>query len=499
MNYALLQETLQAFKFALDPTPAQEADLNRHAGAARWAFNWALARKIAAHREWRTRVDALTEGGLSERDARKKASASVRIPGQATIKKHLNQVKGDSRLDGEHPDGFHGPFLPCPWWHEVSTYAFQSAFYDADAAFKNWFDSLTGRRAGRAVGYPRFKKKGRARDSFRLHHDVKKPTIRPDGYRRLIMPRLGSVRIHDSTKRLSRLIAKGQAIVQSVTVSRGGNRWYASVLVKVTRDIPDKPTRAQTEHGTVGVDWGTSHLATLSQPLDPTNPASVHVDNPRHLNAATRQLAKAQRALSRTQRGSNRRTRAARRVGVIQHRIATRRATTIHQLTKQLACRFATVAVEDLNVTGMSASAKGTVEKPGRRVRQKAGLNRAILDASPGELRRQLTYKTSWYGSSLAVADRWLPSSKTCSACGTVKPTLPLAEREYHCTNCGLTIDRDLNAAINIARHAVPLVEGDVKARRSPVSPAREGRHGRAGRQTREGPPPPDGGSPRRE
>ncbi|MGW3045583.1 RNA-guided endonuclease TnpB family protein [Kitasatospora sp. NPDC001159] len=487
---------MRAFKFTLDPTPAQAADLSRHAGAARWAFNWALGRKIAAHREWRTQVDALTAAGLSEADARKKVD--VRIPGQATIKKHLNAIKGDSRVD-RHPDGFHGPLAPCPWWHEVSTYAFQSAFIDADMAFKNWFDSLAGRRVGRAVGYPRFKKKGRARDSFRLHHDVKKPTIRPDGYRRLVMPRIGSVRIHDSAKRLSRLIGKGQAVVQSVTVSRGGNRWYASVLVKVLQDLPDKPTSAQTERGTIGVDWGVKHLATLSQPLDPTHPASVHVDNPRHLDAATRQLAKAQRALSRTQRGSNRRARAARRVGVIQHRIAQRRATSIHRLTKRLATGFATVAVEDLNVTGMSASAKGTVEQPGRRVRQKAGLNRAVLDASPGEFRRQLTYKTCWYGSGLAVLDRWHPSSKTCSACGAVKPTLSLAEREYHCTTCGLTIDRDLNAARNIARYAVPLVEGDVKARGSLVSPAREGRHGRAERQKREDPPPPGGGPPRRE
>ncbi|MEE1820728.1 zinc ribbon domain-containing protein, partial [Streptomyces sp. BE20] len=109
----------------------------------------------------------------------------------------------------------------------------------------------------------------------------------------------------------------------------------------------------------------------------------------------------------------------------------------------------------------MSSSARGTVEAPGRRVRQKAGLNRAVLDATPGELRRQLSYKTSWYGSRLAVLDRWHPSSKTCSACGTVKSELSLSEREYHCTTCGLTIDRDLNAALIIARHAVPLVEGD--------------------------------------
>ncbi|MFD7639507.1 helix-turn-helix domain-containing protein [Kitasatospora sp. NPDC059795] len=241
-------ETLRAFRFALDPTPAQIADLNRHAGAARWAFNHALGEKVAAHRQWRTQVDALVADGTPEAQARK--TVKVPTPRHPGIKKRLNAIKGDSRTDPEPPDGFHGPHRPCPWFHEVSTYAFQSAFDDADRAWKNWQDSL----AGGPVGYPHFKRKGRARDSFRLHHTVTTPTIRLDGYRQLRMPRLGSIRIHDSGKRLARLIAKGQAVVQSVTVSRGGTRWYASVLTKVLQDVPDKPTRAQIERGTVGVD-----------------------------------------------------------------------------------------------------------------------------------------------------------------------------------------------------------------------------------------------------
>jgi putative transposase len=116
----------------------------------------------------------------------------------------------------------------------------------------------------------------------------------------------------------------------------------------------------------------------------------------------------------------------------------------LHKLTTRLATTYATIVVEDLNVAGMTARAKGC----GRRA--KAGLNRAILDASPGELRRQLAYKASWYGSTLVVADRWYPSSKTCSACGTAKAKLSLAERTYRC-DCGLVLDRDLNAARNLA------------------------------------------------
>lgn len=439
-------ETLRAYRFTLDPTRSQAEALARHAGAARWAFNHALAAKVAAHEEWRGQVAALVEQGVPEAEARKKVR--VPIPSKPTIQKALNQAKGDSRTGTE---GL------CPWWHEVNTYAFQSAFIDADVAWKNWLDSLSGKRAGRRVGYPRFKKKGRARDSFRLHHDVKKPGIRLAGYRRLRLPKIGEIRVHDSGKRLARLIGRGQAVVQSVTVSRGGHRWYASVLCKVTVDVPAKPTGRQAERGAVGVDLGVKHLAALSKPMRPGDDASRFVANPRHVRAAEKRLTRAQRALSRTQKGSARREKAKRRVGRLHHEVATRRAGVLHQLTKRLATGFSVVAVEDLHVAGMTRSAKGTVEAPGKRVRQKAGLNKAILDASPGELRRQLAYKTSWYGSKLAVLDRWFPSSKTCSDCGWQNPSLTLSDREFVCGNdtCGLRMDRDANAARNIERHAV--------------------------------------------
>jgi putative transposase len=152
--------------------------------------------------------------------------------------------------------------------------------------------------------------------------------------------------------------------------------------------------------------------------------------------------------------------------------VSERRAGWLHQLTKQLATGWAVVAVEDLNVAGMTASAKGTVEKPGRNVRAKSGLNRSILDVAPGEVRRQLTYKTSWYGSGLAVCDRWFPSSKTCSGCGAVKAKLALSERVFRC-ECGLVLDRDVNAARNIV--AAALVAPDrgetLNARGGLVSP----------------------------
>lgn len=443
-------EILRAYRFALDPTKAQLEALARHAGAARWAFNHALAAKVAAHSEWRAQVAALVEQGATEAEARKKVR--VPIPSKPVIQKALNQAKGDSRTGA---DGL------CPWWHEVNTYAFQSAFKDADDAWRNWLDSLSGKRAGRRVGYPRFKKKGRSRDSFRLHHDVKKPSIRLVGYRRLRLPKVGEVRLHGSGRELGRAVQRGTAVVQSVTVSRAGHRWYASVLCKTVIDVREKPTKRQAARGTVGVDLGVKYLAALSQPLVAAEEATRFVANPRHVKAAEHLLAKAQRALSRTQKGSARREKARQRVARLHHGVAQRRAGVLHGLTKRLATGFEVVAVEDLNVAGMTRSSKGTVERPGRRVRQKAGLNRAILDASLGELRRQLAYKTNWYGSKLAVLDRWFPSSKTCSNCGWQNPSLTLSDRTFQCSNCESVMDRDWNAARNIARHAV-LVDSPV-------------------------------------
>lgn len=431
-------EDLRAYRFALDLTPAQQALAAQHAGAARWAYNHALAAKYAALDERRAAITAAAAGA----DAKTAAAAAPKIPTKPAIQKALNQVKGDERTGA---DGL------CPWWWRVSTYAFQSAFADADAAWKNWLDSVTGKRAGRRVRGPRFKTKHRSPDAFRIHHDVTKPTIRLDeGSRRIIVPRLGSLRVHDSTKRMRRALTRG-AVIQSITISRGGHRWYASILVKAEA-TEVRPTRRQTTAGTIGVDVGVHHLAALSD--------GTIIDNPRHLKQARTRLTKAQRALARTDKGSNRRRCAAARVGRRHHEIAERRATTLHTLAKQLATGWSTVAIEDLNVAGMTRTAKGTIDCPGTNVRAKAGLNSAILDVSPGELRRQLAYKTRWYGSALALCDRWFPSSQTCSACGA-KAKLRLSDRVFTCAACGLgPIDRDTNAALNIAANAVIVAPG---------------------------------------
>lgn len=168
------------------------------------------------------------------------------------------------------------------------------------------------------------------------------------------------------------------------------------------------------------------------------------IGNPRHLSAARTRLRALGRALSR-KTGPDRRTdrrpskrweRASARLGRIHSRVANLRRDGLHKLTTRLTREHGTVVVEDLHVTGMLAN---------------RNLARHIADAGFGEIRRQLAYKTGWNGGRLLVADRWYPSSKTCSGCGTVKTKLALSEREYCCEACGLVIDRDRNAALNLA------------------------------------------------
>jgi putative transposase len=202
----------------------------------------------------------------------------------------------------------------------------------------------------------------------------------------------------------------------------------------------------------VGVDLGVRELLIAAAP-DGTEVARVAAPKPlakaqARLRAVQRKAARQDGPDRRTGwRGSKRWARAAARIGRIHARAADLRRDALHQATARLARRHQVVVIEDLNVAGMSGRKPGA----GRGGRGGRGLNRAIADAAPGELRRQLGYKTTWYGSQLVVADRWYPSSKTCSACGAVKAKLALADRTYQCDHFGAVLDRDLNAAINLA------------------------------------------------
>src|SRR5215470_12834193 len=161
--------------------------------------------------------------------------------------------------------------------------------------------------------------------------------------------------------------------------------------------------------------------------------------NPRHLRSALKKLKRLQRAVSRKPKGSQNRRKAVRKLAALHRRIANQRTNTLHHLSTQLAKTKAVVVIEDLNVSGMLKNHH---------------LAQAIGDVGWGEFRRQLTYKAAWYGCRVLVASRWEPSSKTCSGCGWVNEDLTLADRMFCCGQCGLVVDRDLNAAFNLVKLA---------------------------------------------
>ncbi|MFG3714739.1 IS607 family element RNA-guided endonuclease TnpB [Micromonospora sp. NPDC047730] len=395
---------MQAYRFAVDLTPCQQRAVLAHAGAARVAYNWGLARvkavmgQRAAERSYGTPDELLTPAvGWS----------------LAALRKAWNAAKSDV----------------APWWAECSKEAYNTGLDNLARGLKNWSDSRAGKRDGRRVGFPRFKSRRRAIPSVRFTTGA----IRVErDHKHVVLPRLGRLKTHESTRKLARRVEVGTARILSATVRRDGGRWHVAFCVEVER-AARTPTRPQ---AVVGVDVGITHLAVLS--------TGEMVPNPRHLDEAAQRMRRLARQMSRRvgpdrrtgQRPSNRWEHARQQAARAHARVANLRRDGLHKLTTRLARKYGTIVVEDLNVAGMLRNRR---------------LARQIADAGFGEIRRQVTYKAEWNSGRRIVADRWYPSSKTCSDCGAVKAKLPLRVRTYSCDSCGLTLDRDLNAARNLA------------------------------------------------
>ena len=336
-------------------------------------------------------------------------------PTQMSLRRQLNAIKR------EH----------FPWMLEVTKNAPQMAIIQLGEAFKNFF-------AGRA-SYPQFKKKGKSHDSFTLTNDQ----FSLDGSR-IRIPNLGWVRMRESLRFSGKIL--------SATISRTANRWYASISV----ETDDKSHLPKAENqGVVGVDLGIKALATLS--------TGEVITGAKPLKRLMAKLKRLSRALSKKIKGSANRHKAKQKIAKLHARIAFIRQNTLHQLTSYLTRCFHTIGIEDLNVKGMVKNRK---------------LSRAISDMGFFEFRRQLSYKAEMRGGTVVVADRWYPSSKTCSVCSTVQTTLPLSVREWQCPNCQTQHDRDINAAINLANYAVSSTvsacgaEGSGSSRKARTKPA---------------------------
>lgn len=411
-----MDTVIQAYRFALDPTPKQQRALASHCGAARFAFNWGLA---------------LVKDRMDARQAGDEVDIPWTLP---RLRREWNLAKSDV----------------APWWEENSKEAYSSGLDSLARAFKSYWDSSNGRRKGARVGFPRFKKRGRAPDTCRFTTGAIR--VEPDRHH-VTLPRLGRVRTHESTRKLARRVEQRTARIRSATISRRAQRWFVSFSVELQREVP--ATNGKTS--IVGVDVGVRYLAVTAGP----GLVAQIEENPRALSQNLRVLARAQRAVARRKPGSKGHEESRRQVARVHARITNIRCDALHKLTSRLARSHGTVVVEQLNVAGMLRNRH---------------LARSITDASFGQIRRMLTYKTNWYGSHLHLADRWFASTMTCSACSLVNAKLGLAERTFRCAGCGMVMDRDENAARSLANLVARSGRETLNARGSDVRPGDTGR-----------------------
>jgi putative transposase len=219
--------------------------------------------------------------------------------------------------------------------------------------------------------------------------------------------------------------ADGGVQILSATVSEQAGHWYVSLQVEEEQAVPENTGPV------VGIDLGIKNLATLSD--------GTVIANPRHPKQRLKKLKRLQRVVSRRQKGGKNRKKAVCKLAKLHRKIRNQRHNTLHQVTTRLAKTKSVLVIEDLYVSGMMKNHR---------------LAQAIGDVGFSEFKRQLLYKASWYGAQVILADRWEPSSKRCSACGWLDADLTLSDRTFHCEQCGLVLDRDLNAAINVEKLA---------------------------------------------
>ena len=295
----------------------------------------------------------------------------------------------------------------------------RQALKDLDRAYTNFF-------AGRAA-FPRFKKKG-CNESFRYPDPLQFRVEQNNS--RIFLPKLGWVRYRNSREL--------QGTPRNVTVSLSAGRWFISIQTEQEIDIPAHPTTSE-----AGIDVGIASFATLSdgQTIPPVNALEKH----------RVKLARYQRQMARKVKFSNNWKKAKTKVQKVQRKIADTRRDFLHKVSTAISQNHVVVYVEDLQVKNMSASAAGTVEQPGRNVRAKSGLNRAILDQGWGEFRRQLAYKLEWRGGTLiAVPPQY--TSQSCPNCGHACPENRRTQAVFRCVRCCYGNHADMVGAINVLR-----------------------------------------------
>lgn len=357
------------YNYRVYPTPGQQVSLARAFGCARVVYNDAL----------RARQDAYVSGEkISDTEVQRRVvTEAKRRPERA-------------------------------WLGDVASVALVQACQDARTAYRNWFDSISGKRKGRRIGAPRFRSRKDNRQAIRLTRNGF--TLRENG--KLYVAKIGELEV-----RWSRELPSPPSSVTLIKDAAG--RYFASFVVQVAeRPLPETGSE-------VGIDLGLTTFAVLSN--------GKTIASPRFLRQAERRLRKAQQSLSRKEKGSKNRVKARVRVAIAQARVADTRRDWAYKHSTTIIRDNQAIFVEDLCVSGLA----------------RTRLAKSVHDAAWGMFTRMLEEKAARYGRTFAKVDRWFPSTRMCSVCGALSGKKPLHVRTWRCT-CGTVHDRDLNAANNI-------------------------------------------------
>ena len=375
----------KVYRFRMRPTKAQEAVLYRMAGARRFIYNWALARRKGYYAEHGRGICA------------------------KQLSKELTTLKSEA---------------DTLWLREAGSQMLQQALKDVERAFDSFFKKRSR--------FPRFRSKKAGHFAFRIPQRVRIEVGK------VYVPKIGWVRIRQSRE--------VDGTTKSATFKRDATgHWYVSLTAEF--EMPDVEPPAPVSP--VGVDLGLKDLFVLS--------SGERVPAPKFARKAARKLRKAQKSVSRKKPGSHRREKAKRRVARVHRKVSNQRSDFLHKLTTDLTQEYDCICVEDLSIKGLA----------------KTKLSRSILDAAFGEFVRQVEYKAAWGFKRSIRVGRFFASTKLCSECGAVNPSLTFSDRTWHCA-CGTQHDRDLNASRNILAEGMRLVAAGqtetLNARGEPVS-----------------------------
>ena len=390
-------------KIRLLPTPEQEKLFWKSAGIARWSYNFFLSYSQEKYNEWlkdNTREKIIIEGD---------------------VRKYINNVLKKTTHT---------------WLKEVGSNVMKQGVKDANIALQQFFNKISG--------YPKYKSRKKTKPSFYVNYDRLRRT--PNGFRG---EKLGIVKTKESLPK----IPKGQKYVNP-RITYDGKFWFLSV----SYEVEQKQIKLTDEE--IGIDIGLKDLAIVSNKNNSCSRKYRNINKGYKVKLLEKRLRRAQRKLSRKilnnvdSYDENRVPTYIRplkdcrniqkQIHVIQdlyRKLTNIRNNYIHQVTTEIVkTKPSKIVLEDLNVSGMMKNKH---------------LSKAIADSKWYEFRRQILYKAELYGIEVILADRFYPSSKTCSCCGNYKKDLKLKDRTYICNECGLKIDRDINAAINLANYQI--------------------------------------------